>query len=130
MTLVCHHPELASNRSKYFTTTPTWRENRTVVDVLDGTIYTAYPVDLTQTFLKLNITVGHFRNRFFKYSCVLTLADEDGDASGSEESEEITVDPVGEWVLCVCTYSCVLPTSSFCLLMYVMYTFIFMTHYS
>ena len=96
VTLVCHHPELATNRSKYFTTTPTWRENGAVIDILDGTIYTADPIDLTHTTLTINITVDHFRNKSFKYFCVLILAGEDGDASGSEKSEEVTVDPVGE----------------------------------
>ena len=96
VTLMCHHPELASNRPKYFITTPTWRENGTVIDIADGTIYTADPVDLTCTLLNINITVDHFRNKFFKYSCELLLADENGLPYEVETSREVTVDPVGE----------------------------------
>ena len=54
--------------------------------------------DLTHTTLPINITVEHFRNKSFKYSCVLVLA-ENGLPSGEvETSENVTVDPVGEWV--------------------------------
>ena len=97
MTLVCHHPEVVSNRSRYFTTTPTWRENGAAIDILDGTIYTVDPVDLTCTLLNIIITVDHFRNKSFKYSCVLVLAGETKfQIGGVETSNEITVNPVGE----------------------------------
>ena len=107
MTLVCHHPELASNRFKYFTITPTWRENGAVIDILDGSIYTADPVDLTRTFLNITITVDHFRDKSFKYSCLLQLAENGLPTGELETSGEVTVDPVGQWVHCVCTLTIV-----------------------
>ena len=94
---MCHHPELASNRSRYFSTGPAWKEDGAFIDILDGTIYTEDPVDLAQTFLNITITVDHFRNKSFKYSCVLVLAGENRLPTGEvETSGEVTVDPVGE----------------------------------
>ena len=97
MTLVCRHPEVASNPGRYFSTGPEWRENNGRVSAIDGTIYTEDPVSVTQTFLNINITVDHFRNKSFKYSCEVVLADENGLPTGEvEPSGEVTVDPVGE----------------------------------
>ena len=97
MTLVCHHPELASNPGKYYDTAPLWRENNGKIRVIEGTIYTEDLVSSTQTFLNITITVDHFRNKSFKYSCELALADENGRPFGEvETSETITVSPVGE----------------------------------
>ena len=97
MTLVCHHPEVVSDRSKYLTTTPIWRENGAVIDILDGTIYTVDPIDLTCTFLTINITVDYFRNKSFNYSCLLVLAGKTIlQPGGVETSNKITVNPVGE----------------------------------
>ena len=113
VTVVCHHPEVVSNRPKYFTTTPSWRENGAVINIVDGTIYTADPVDLTCTFLNITITVDHFRNKSFNYSCLLVLA-ENGQPSGSQTSDEVTVDPVGELVVHTNVYTCTVITSSDC----------------
>ena len=97
MTLVCHHPEVATNPKKYFITTPGWNENGEEITPADDTIYSTETVaNLSLTFLRVNITVDHFRNKVFSYSCSLVLADENGDASGSERSGVVTVDPVGE----------------------------------
>ena len=100
MTLVCHHPEVASNRGRYFTSTPIWRENGVGITPSTGIyLQTDTSEDLTHTTLTINITVDHFRNKSFNYSCLLVLA-ENGLPSGEAEiSEKVTVDPVGEWVL-------------------------------
>ena len=98
VTLVCHHPDLASNPGKYFIATPIWKEDDRVISIVDGAIYIDETVvDLTRSFLTINITVDHFRNKSFKYSCELLLAGEKGRPSGEvETSGEVTVDPVGE----------------------------------
>ena len=98
MTLVCHHPEVVSNRSRYFSPIPTWTEDGVVIIIADGTIYTTETVaDLTCTLLIINITVDHFRDKSFEYSCELILADENGrPTSEVETSGVVTVDPVGE----------------------------------
>ena len=99
MTLVCHHPELASNPGRYFSTGPQWRENDVGIILAAGTPFTAETAaDHTHTTLTINITVDHFRNKSFNYSCLLALA-ENGQPSGVETSGQITVDPVGEWVV-------------------------------
>ena len=98
MTLVCHHPELASNRGRYFTTVPLWRENGVGITPSVGTMFEANTaVEPTLTNLTIIITVDHFRNKSFNYSCLLVLA-ENGQPGGVETSENVTVDPVGEWV--------------------------------
>ena len=105
VTLVCHHPEVASNPGRYFSTGPSWREDGVVINLdLSGSVFTADTlVDLTRTTLNINITVDHFRNKSFNYSCLLVLA-ENGLPSGEvETSENVTVDPVGEWV-CISIY--------------------------
>ena len=115
MTLVCHHPELASNPGRYFSTRPEWRENNGRVRAIDGTIYTEDPVSSTQTFLNITITVDHFRDKSFKYSCELALADENGRPSGEvETSVEVTVDPAGELVVHTNVYTCTVITSNAC----------------
>ena len=98
MTLVCHHPEVVTDRSRYFSPIPTWTEDGVVIVPADDTIYTTETVaDLTHTFLNITITVDHFRDTSFKYSCELILADENGrPTSEVETSGEVTVDPVGE----------------------------------
>ena len=107
MTLVCHHPDLASNPEKYYDTGPLWRENNGKIRAIDGTIYTEDLVSPSQTFLNITITVDHFRNKSFKYSCELALADENGRPSGGvDTSGNITVDPVGE-----CMYQANMHTS-------------------
>ena len=104
MTLVCHHPELATNPGKYYSTALVWRENGVGIAVADDTIYSTETIaNLSLTFLRVNITVDHFRNKVFNYSCSLALADENGDASGSDRSGEVIVDPVGESG-CKCLY--------------------------
>ena len=98
VTLVCHHPEVASNPGRYFTTTPIWRENGVVITPSTGIYQDDTSEDLTYTTLTINITVDHFRNKSFNYSCLLVLA-ENGQPTGEVEmSGEVTVDPVGEWV--------------------------------
>ena len=100
MTLVCHHPELASNPDKYFTTTPTWRENDVKITPIPGTMYEANTaVEPTHTNLTINTTADHFRHESFNYSCLLVLAGENGQANGTETSGVVNVDPMGE-----CTY--------------------------
>ena len=100
VTLVCHHPELASNPGKYFSTGPSWREDGVGIRPSTGVyLQTDTSVDLTSTTLTINITVDHFRNKSFNYSCLLVLA-ENGQPSGSQTrlNLEVTVDPVGEWM--------------------------------
>ena len=93
MTLVCHHPEVASNRERYYGTDPEWRENDGVIDVADGTIYTEKTIaNHTRTILNITITVDHFRNKSFNYSCELQLAEN----RRLITSGNVTVDPVGE----------------------------------
>ena len=56
--------------------------------------------DSTSTTLNITITVDHFRNRSFYYSCLLVLAGPNGLPSGEfETSANATIDPLGEWVL-------------------------------
>ena len=103
MTLVCHHPELASNRGRYFTTTPQWMENGLGITPSTG-IYSVADTseDLTRTTLNISITVDHFRNKSFHYSCLLVLAENGRPTGEVETSGDVTVDPVGECVLLVC----------------------------
>ena len=63
-----------------------------------GTMFTAETAqDLTSTTLTITITVDHFRNRSFYYSCFLVLA---GASAGQlETSQNVTIDPIGEWML-------------------------------
>ena len=97
VTLVCHHPEVASNPGKYTTTTPTWKENGTKITPSDGTKYEdETPLDLTRTTLTINITLDYFRNKSFNYYCLLVLAGLDGQPDGMETSGEVNVNPVGE----------------------------------
>ena len=96
MTLVCHHPELASNRGQYFRSTPVWRENGVEI-IAPATIYTTETVaDLTRSFLNITIAVDHFRNKSFIYSCLLILAENGRPTGELETSENVTLDPVGE----------------------------------
>ena len=74
VTLVCHHPELASNPGRYLSIFPHWRENG--VWVSPGPFGEEYlqhnaSEDFTHTTLTINITVDHFRNKSFNYSCSL-----------------------------------------------------------
>ena len=98
MTLVCHHPELVNNTGRYFDTRPSWTENGRVVLIIDGAIYSAETlVNLSLSFLRINITMGHFRNQVFNYSCEFVLADVNGRPTSSVgASRIIIVDPVGE----------------------------------
>ena len=118
VTLVCHHPDLASNSGGYITTVPTWRENGVGITPTTG-IYLQDDTseDLTHTTLTINITVDHFRNKSFNYSCFLVLAMPVGEL---ETSGVVTVDPVGECtvhgciqlvliihiILCISTHIC------------------------
>ena len=56
--------------------------------------------DLTSTTLTINITVDHFRNKSFNYSCLLALAENGLPTGEVETSENVTLDPVGECMLC------------------------------
>ena len=96
-TLVCHHPELATNPGRYLTSTPTWKENGMRITPTVGSVFTAVPPqDLMSTTLTINITVDHFRNKSFYYSCFLVLA---GASAGQvETSQNVFIDPIGEWV--------------------------------
>ena len=107
VTLVCHHPDLASNPGRYFSTTPTWRENGVGITPSTGTMFEANTAVVpTHTNLTITITVDHFRNKSFNYSCILALA-ENGIPTGEvETSENVTVDPVGEWIY-VYTYTAI-----------------------
>ena len=103
MTLVCHHPELATNPGKYFSTVPVWREDGDGITPADDTIYTTETVaNLSLTFLRINITVDHFRNKSFYYSCWLALEGPNGLPTGEvETSGNVTIDPIGERVFCI-----------------------------
>ena len=107
MTLVCHHPELANNPGRYFSQPTAWEENG--VGITPSTdIYSTADTseDLTRTTLTINITVDHFRNRSFNYSCLLVLAENGRPTGEVQTSENVTVDPVGELVhLCLFTVS-------------------------
>ena len=97
VTLVCHHPEVVNNleNRKYVTTVPTFREDGVGITPAPFTAKTA--ADHTHTYLTINITGDHFRNKSFNYSCLLVLADENGLPTGEVEiSGNVTVDPVGE----------------------------------
>ena len=99
VTLVCHHPEVVSNPGRYFSRPTAWEENGVGITPSTG-IYLRDDTseDLTHTTLTINITVDHFRNKSFNYSCLLVLA-ENGLLTGEvETSENVTVDPVGEYV--------------------------------
>ena len=97
MTLVCHHPDLASNPGRYFTTVPTWRENGVGITPSVGTMFEANTaVEPTLTNLTITITMDHFRNRLFNYACVLVLAENGLPTGEVETSENVTVDPIGE----------------------------------
>ena len=63
-----------------------------------GSVFTAETAqDLMNTTLTINITVDHFRNKSFYYSCFLVLAG--ASAVQLETSQNVTIDPIGEWVL-------------------------------
>ena len=115
VTLVCHHPEVAGNPGRYFTTTPIWRENGVGITPSTGIyLHDDTSEDLINTTLTITITVDHFRNKSFNYSCILALA-ENGIPTGEvETSGEITVDPVGEWVLHTNVYTCTVITLNTC----------------
>ena len=92
MTLVCHHPKLASNPGRYLTAVPTWREDGTKITPSTGIyLHDDTSEDLTHTTLNITITVDHFRNKSFNYSCFLVLPMGELETSGA-----VTVDPVGE----------------------------------
>ena len=112
VTLVCHHPELASNPGRYITTVPQWRENGVGITPSTG-IYLRDDTseDLTHTSLTINITVDHFRNKSFNYSCFLVLAVPVGEL---ETSGMVTVDPVGELLVHTNVYICTVITSNAC----------------
>ena len=100
MILVCHHPEVASNPGRYFSTGPLWREDG--VGITPSTsiyLHDDTSEDLKNTILTINITVDHFRNKSFNYSCLLVLAENGLPTGEVETSGGVTVDPVGEWVL-------------------------------
>ena len=112
MTLVCHHPELASNPGRYFSSVPSWRENDEKITPSTGIyLHDDTSEDFMNTTLTITITVDHFRNKSFNYSCLLALADKDGLPTGEvETSPEVTLDPVGECMgpfvpmYCTCTW--------------------------
>ena len=97
VTLVCHHPEVATTFGRYLISTPGWREDGVGITPAIGTVFTSETApDLVSTALTINITVDHFRNRSFYYSCFLVLA---GASAGQlETSQNVTIDPIGEWV--------------------------------
>ena len=101
MTLVCHHPELASNPGKYLASGPLGEENGMGITPSTGVyLQTDTSKDRTRTTLNINITVDHFSNKSFNYSCLLVLA-ENGRPTGEVETSEneVTVDPVGECLI-------------------------------
>ena len=103
VTLVCHHPDLASNPGRYFSQPTAWEENGVGITPSTG-IYSTTDTseDLTRTILNITITVDHFRNKSFNYSCLLLLAVNGRPSGEVETSENVTVDPVGELVVYVC----------------------------
>ena len=106
MTLVCHHPELATNHmhGKYRTSIPQWRENGSSITPTVASVYTAITAqDLMSTALTINITVDHFGNKSLGYSCFLVL-DENGKPGELDSSQEVTVDPVGECLKISCEF--------------------------
>ena len=99
VTLVCHHPELASNPGRYFSQPTAWEENGVGITPSTGVyLQTDTSVDLTRTTLTINITMDHFRNKSFNYSCLLILAENGRPTGEVETSLEVTVDPIGEWM--------------------------------
>ena len=99
VTLVCHHPEVASNPGRYFSQPTAWEENGIGITPSTGVYSTAdTSEDLTRTTLTITIIVDHFRNKSFNYSCLLLLAANGRPSSEVETSENVTVDPVGEWI--------------------------------
>ena len=105
MTLVCHHPELASNPGRYFSQPTAWEENGVGITPSTG-IYLQPDTseDLTHTTLNITIRVDHFRNKSFHYSCLLVLAENGRPTGEVETSENVTVDPVGECLICAGVY--------------------------
>ena len=102
MTLVCHHPELASNRFNYFGGGPSWAENGMGITPTTGIyLQTDTSEDLMNTTLNIDITVDHFRNRSFNYSCLLAVADKNRLPTGEVETSEneVNIDPVGECLI-------------------------------
>ena len=97
VTLVCHHPEVASNPMRF--SPALWRENG--VGIFFGGVYleTDTSEDLTRTTLTINITVDYFRNTSFNYSCLVYSSDSYWLPTIEVDSGEVTVDPVGECVL-------------------------------
>ena len=110
VTLVCHHPDLASNPGRYITTVPAWREDGVGITPSTG-IYLRDDTseDHTHTTLTINITVDHFRNKSFNYSCFLVLAVPVGEL---ETSGMVTVDLVGELLVYTHVYTCTVITSN------------------
>ena len=106
MTLVCHHPEVASNPEGYSTNGPVWRENGVAIRPTTGIyLQTDTSEDLMNTTLTISITGDHFRNKSFNYSCQLQIAENGIPTSEVKTSPEVTVDPVGELLyLCRCIY--------------------------
>ena len=58
--------------------------------------------DLMNTTLTISITVDHFRNKSYNYSCELVLTENGLPTGEVEPSDNVTVDPVGEWAVHVC----------------------------
>ena len=59
-----------------------------------GSLYTANTSpDKTRTTLTINITVDHFRNKLFNYTCFFILSNSD-----EVESKAVIIDPIGECV--------------------------------
>ena len=98
VTLVCH--QLASNPGRYFSQPTAWEENGVGITPAVGTPFTdEIAKDLKSSTLTINITVDHFKNKSFNYSCLLVLAENGLPSSEVERSENVTVDPVGEWAV-------------------------------
>ena len=96
VTLVCHHPEVASNPGRYFLQPVAWEENGLGITPSTGVYLQDHTSeDLTHTTLTITITVDHFRNKSFNYSCLLLLAENGLPTGDVETSGEVTVDPVG-----------------------------------
>ena len=123
VTLVCHHPEVASNPERYFSQPTAWEENGVEITPIPGTMFTdEIAKDRKSSTLNINITVDHFKNKSFNYSCLLVLAKNGLPSSEVERSENVTIDPVGEWVVYVCMYvvgACSTHTIILCISTYV-----------
>ena len=94
---MCHHPKLArghGSQDKYLSI-PHWRENGTSINPhVESDIYmTTTSSDYKYSNLTINITIGHFGKKVAKYLCEILPIQ-----TNTDVSEEVTINPIGEYV--------------------------------